>query len=114
DALEYLFTKHHVAKDREDAVAMAVNAGLDVRTNFSSPKTMILPLRAAVKNGKVSMETLNQRVREVLRVKFWLGLFDQPYVMDAEKSVQIVNNPEHKKVALRASRESLVLLKNEP
>lgn len=114
DALEYLFTKHHVAKDREDAVAQAVNAGLNVRTNFSSPATMILPLRQAVKDGKVSMETLNQRVSDVLRVKFWLGLFDNPYIMDAEKSVQTVHNPEHKKIALQASRECLVLLKNDP
>lgn len=114
DALEYLFSKHHVAKDREDAVALAVNAGMDVRTNFSSPETMILPLRQAVKDGKVSMQTLNERVRQVLRVKFWLGLFDHPYIEDAAKSVQTVNNPEHKKVALQASHECLVLLKNEP
>lgn len=113
DALEYLFTKHHVAKDREDAVAMAVNAGLNVRTNFSSPKTMILPLRKAVKDGKVSLETLNSRVRDILRVKFWVGLFDHPYVEDAKHSEKVVHNPEHKQTALRASRECLVLLKND-
>lgn len=114
DALEYLFNKHHVAKDREDAVALAVNAGLNVRTNFTKPETMILPLRQAVKDGKVSLETLNSRVRDVLRVKFWLGLFDAPYIMDADKSEKTVNDPAHKATALRASRESLVLLKNEP
>ena len=114
DALEYLFTKHHVAADQEDAVSQAVNAGLNVRTNFSSPETMILPLRKAVLEGKVSAETLNQRVREVLRVKFWLGLFDHPYIEDAEKSVRTVNDPEHKAVSLQASRECIVLLKNDP
>lgn len=113
DAMEYLFSKHHVAKDREDAVAQVVNAGMDVRTNFSSPETMILPLRKAVKDGKVSEETLNQRVKDVLRVKFWLGLFDDPYIKDAEKSVQTVHNPEHQKVSLQASRECIVLLKND-
>lgn len=113
DALEYLFSKHHVAKDREDAVAQAVNAGLDVRTNFTPPETMILPLRKDVLDGKISEETLNQRVREVLRVKFWLGLFDHPYVEDAEKSVKTVNDPEHKEVSLQASRECIVLLKND-
>lgn len=112
DAMEYLFSKHHVAKDREDAVAQAVNAGMDVRTNFSSPETMILPLRQAVKDGKVSEATLNKRVKDVLRVKFWLGLFDSPYIKDAEKSVQTVHNPEHQKVSLQASRECIVLLKN--
>jgi beta-glucosidase len=113
DALEYLFSKHHVASNREDAVAQAVNAGMNVRTNFSPPSTMILPLRKDVEDGKVSMETLNERVREVLYVKFWLGLFDHPYIEDAQKSVETVTNPEHKKVSLQASRECIVLLKNE-
>lgn len=113
DALEYLFTKHHVARDREDAVAMAVNAGLNIRTNFSSPETMILPLRQAIKDGKISEQTLNNRVRDILRVKFWLGLFDHPYIENADESVKIVKDPEHKKISLQASRECIVLLKNE-
>ncbi len=113
DAMEYLFSKHHVAKDREDAVIQAVNAGLNVRTNFSSPETMIMPLRKAVREGKISKEILNKRVADILRVKFWLGLFDDPYIKNAEQSVRIVNNPEHQKVALRASRECIVLLKND-
>jgi len=112
EALEYLFSKHGVAAGREDAVAQAVNAGMNVRTNFSPPSTMILPLRKDIGNGKVSMKTLNERVEDVLRVKFWLGLFDHPYIEDAQKSVETVNDPEHKKVSLLASRESIVLLKN--
>jgi beta-glucosidase len=113
DALEYLFGKHGVAKDRQDAVAQAVNAGLDVRTNFTPPETMILPLRKNIEEGKVSMETLNDRVRAVLRVKFWLGLFDHPYIEDAANSVATVNDPEHKNISLQASRECIVLLKND-
>lgn len=113
EALEYLFSKHGVAADREDAVAQAVNAGMNVRTNFSPPSTMILPLRKDIEDGKVSMKTLNARVKDVLRVKFWLGLFDHPYIEDAQKSVETVNDPEHKKVSLQASRESIVLLKNQ-
>jgi len=113
EAMEYLFSKHHVARDREDAVAQAVNAGMNVRTNFSAPATMILPLRKDILDGKISMQTLNERVRNVLKVKFWLGLFDHPYIEDAQKSVLTVNDPEHKKVSLQASRECIVLLKNE-
>ena len=113
DALEYLFSKHHVAADREDAVAQAVNAGMNVRTNFSPPSTMILPLRKDIEDGKISMATLNKRVKEVLYVKFWLGLFDHPYIENAQKSVETVNDPEHKKVSLQASRECIVLLKND-
>lgn len=113
DALEYLFTKHHVAKDAEDAVALAVNAGLNVRTNFTKPETMILPLRQAVKDGKISMETLDKRVADVLRVKFTFGLFDKPYIEDHRESEKVVNDTEHKKMALRASQECIVLLKND-
>src|SRR5713226_7321538 len=72
-----------------------------------------LPLRELVKEGKVSMKTLDDRVRDVLRVKFLLGMFDHPYVEDAAYAEKIVNSAEHQQVALRAARESIVLLKNE-
>jgi beta-glucosidase len=59
------------------------------------------------------MNTLDDRVRDVLRVKFLVGLFDRPYITDPEVTERIVNSAEHQKVALRAARESIVLLKNE-
>ncbi|HYJ45690.1 MAG TPA: glycoside hydrolase family 3 C-terminal domain-containing protein, partial [Pyrinomonadaceae bacterium] len=62
---------------------------------------------------KVSMKTLDDRVRDVLRVKFTVGLFDHPYVTDADATIHLVNSAEHQEVALRAARESIVLLKNE-
>jgi beta-glucosidase len=49
------------------------------------PETFINPLRSAVKNGKVSMEVLNQRVREVLYVKFWLGMLYMFFSFDGNK-----------------------------
>lgn len=114
DAMEYLLTKHHVAADMEDAVSLAVNAGMDVRCTFTGPETMILPLRKALLSGKVSPATLNERVRNILRVKFWMGLFDEPYVKDAEASVRTVRSAANEAVALQASRESIVLLRNAP
>ena len=113
EAVEFLSDKHFVASDYEDAVAMAVNAGLNVRTTFRTPESFILPLRDAVRDGKVSIETLDERVREILRVKFWLGLFDDPYRGNGEEAERIIHSPGHQAVALRAARESLVLLKNE-
>ncbi|MBS1606116.1 MAG: glycoside hydrolase family 3 C-terminal domain-containing protein, partial [Bacteroidetes bacterium] len=113
DALEYLFGKHHTAKDREDAVTQTVNAGLNVRTNFSDPGTMILPLRKAVRNGRIPMATLDDRVRDVLRVKFLTGEFDHPYVSDAAASERTLHDPGHKAIALKASHECIVLLKND-
>src|SRR6266699_2286571 len=58
------------------------------------------------------MKTLDDRVRDVLRVKFLLGMFDHPYVADADYAVKTVNSSEHQQIALRAARESIVLLKN--
>ncbi len=111
-AVEYLYNKHAVAADMKDAVRQAIQAGLNVKTNFTKPEDYILPLRELVKEGKVSMQLLNDRVRDVLRVKFIVGLFDHPYIEDAEQTLKVVNSPEHQTVALRAARESIVLLKN--
>jgi len=112
-AVEYLFNKHGVAADMKDAVRQAIQAGLNVKTNFTEPEDFILPLRELVKEGRVSLKTLDDRVRDVLRVKFLVGIFDHPYVADANGAKSIVNSLQHQQVALRAARESLVLLKNE-
>ena len=112
-AVEYLYNKHAIASDMKDAVRQSILAGLNVKTNFTRPEDFILPLRELVKEGKVSMNTLDDRVRDVLRVKFTVGLFDHPYIEDANNSKAVVNSAEHRAVALRAARESLVLLKND-
>src|SRR5215813_11088718 len=112
-AVEYLYNKHGVATDMKDAVRQSIEAGLNVKTNFTPPTDFVLPLRELIKEGKVSMKTLDDRVRDVLRVKFILGIFDHPYVEDAENSARIVNSAESRQVALRAARESIVLLKND-
>jgi beta-glucosidase len=111
DAVEFIFKKHHVAADYKDAVRQAVEAGLNVRTTFTPPEVFINPLRELVKEGKVSMQTIDSRVRDVLRVKFLVGLFDHPYVEPA-KADAVVRCTEHRQVALEAGRQSLVLLKN--
>jgi beta-glucosidase len=112
-SVEYLYNKHGVAADMKDAVRQSINAGLNVKTNFTQPDDFILPLRELVKEGKVTMKTLDDRVRDVLRVKFTLGIFDHPYVKDADATEKLVNSAEHQAVALRAARESMVLLKND-
>src|SRR5260370_22461186 len=112
-AVEYLYRKHAVAADMKDAVRQSIEAGLNVKTNFTGPNDFILPLRELVKEGKVSIKTLDDRVRDVLRVKFILGIFDHPYVADAAATERLVNSVDHQQVALRAARESIVLLKND-
>ncbi len=113
EAVEFISSKHKVANTYEDGIAQAVNAGLNIRTHFTPPADFILPLRKAVDNGKISQETLDKRVAEILRIKFWLGLFDNPYRGNGKQAEQIVHSKEHQAVSLEAARQSLVLLKNE-
>lgn len=113
EAIEFLYSKHRVATDLPDAAAQVVNAGLNVRTAFSSPENYILPLRKAIADGKISMETLDLRVADVLRVKFRLGLFDNPYRGDTISAERNVHSKEHQAISKQAALESIVLLKNE-
>lgn len=113
EAVEFISNKHKVADTYENGIAQAVNAGLNIRTHFTPPADFILPLRKAVEDGKISQETLNKRVAEILRIKFWLGLFDNPYRGNGKQAEQIVHSKEHQAVSLEAARQSLVLLKNE-
>jgi beta-glucosidase len=112
DAVEYLTSKHHVAADYKEACRQYLEAGGNVRTEFNSPSKFILPVRELVKEGKLSQAVLNDRVRDVLRVKFELGLFDGPLVADPAASDAVVHCAAHAEVAKQAARESLVLLKN--
>jgi beta-glucosidase len=113
EAVEFLVSKHRVQSNLEDAAAQVVNAGLNVRTNFSLPENFILPLRKAIADGKISEATIDSRVADVLKIKFRLGLFDNPYKGDAKQVSTIVHCEEHKAVSLKAALQSLVLLKNE-
>ena len=112
DAVEYLHSKHHTSDSMKESVRQSVEAGLNVRCTFRSPDSYVLPLRELVEEGSVSMATIDDRVRDILRVKFLVGLFDHPYQEDFAAADREVNGKENNKVALQASRESLVLLKN--
>lgn len=112
DAVEYLYTKHNIAKDMKEAVRQSVEAGLNVRCTFRSPDSFVLPLRELVKEGGLSEEVINDRVRDILRVKFLIGLFDAPYQTDLAGADDEVEKEANEAVALQTSRESVVLLKN--
>lgn len=112
DAVEYLYSKHGTAKDMKEAVKQSVEAGLNVRCTFRSPDSYVLPLRELVDEGSIPIEMINDRVRDILRVKFLIGLFDNPYQTDLAAADREVNSPENQEVSLQASRESIVLLKN--
>lgn len=113
EAVEFLYSKHKVVAGNVDGAALVVNAGLNVRTNFTLPETFIRPLRQAVAEGKVSIQTIDRRVADVLRVKFMMGLFDNPYRGDVERPEKVVHCKEHQNISMEAALKSIVLLKNE-
>lgn len=112
-AVEFIHTKHRVAPTPAEAVREAVEAGLNIRTNFTPPEAYGNLLRGLVRDGKLGMDVIDSRVRDILRVKLGLGLFDRPYVADPSAADRVVRAPEHLAVAKRAARESIILLKNE-
>jgi beta-glucosidase len=99
---------HHVAANAEDAAWKALNAGVDIE---QSDRYMYASLSEAIKDGKTTLDKLNQAVLHVLEQKFRLGLFDHPY-MDVHRA-EIVGCEAHRTLALKAACQSMVLLKND-
>ncbi|MBQ6290917.1 MAG: glycoside hydrolase family 3 C-terminal domain-containing protein [Bacteroidales bacterium] len=112
-AVEFMFSKHQIVPDMGWAAKAVLEAGLNVRTNFWQPETYVEPLREAVSDGRIAMETIDQRVREVLGVKFRLGLFDNPYTGDGVEADAKAGAARHEDFILEMARKSLILLKNE-
>ena len=112
DAVEYLHSKHHVAANMKESVRLSVEAGLNVRCTFRSPDSYVLPLRELVQEGTIPMEMIDERVRDVLKVKFLVGLFDDPYQRDYKAADEEIDCEANNVYALQASREAMVLLKN--
>ncbi len=107
--IKELMEKHHVAASKEDAARQAIEAGVDIELPYTEMYDSLIDL---VKKGVVSEKAVDKCVARVLRSKFITGLFDDPYV-DPEYAEEVYKNPEHKALALRAARESIILLKNE-
>ncbi|MGL4631023.1 MAG: glycoside hydrolase family 3 N-terminal domain-containing protein [Leadbetterella sp.] len=112
EAVEFVQTKHRTADTYKEAVRQCIEGGLNVRTHFTPPSDYILPARELVKEGKISMKTLDARVADVLRVKFELGLFDNPYTKEPKLADSIVGADKYRDFILEMARQSLILLKN--
>lgn len=98
---------HGFAADEKEVAMKAVNAGVDMEM---VSYTFVKKLPELIKEGKVKETTIDNAVRNILRIKYRLGLFDQPYV-DENKNVMYA--PAHLEAAKRAAVESAILLKNE-
>lgn len=107
-SIEGIAQTHHCAADYEDAGVMALKAGVDMDLEGNSYKHLV----NAYGKGKVTDDDINRAVRNVLRKKFEMGLFENPYV-DPKQAAQIVRNSDHRTVAREVARQCVVLLKND-
>jgi len=104
-----LHSSHRVAATPADAAALAINAGLDADlSGYGFGKALL----KAMKDGLVPAAVLDTAVARVLKVKFDMGLFENPYV-DPKVAAKLVRKPGHIALARQVARESVTLLKNE-
>jgi beta-glucosidase len=100
--------KHRTAGSKAEAAVKALEAGLDLELPQSDCFEEVLE---SVKKGLLSEKVVDEALRRILRLKFWAGLFDDPYV-DPDEAERINDCEQHRNLALRAAREGIVLLKN--
>ncbi|WP_289664819.1 glycoside hydrolase family 3 N-terminal domain-containing protein [Flavobacterium panacagri] len=102
---------HGYSKDLKEAAYAAITAGSDMDMESNAYRKNLAEL---VKEGRVSIDLVDDAVRRILRKKFELGLFDDPYkYSDPKREEKALANPEHRKAALEMAEKSIVLLKNE-
>lgn len=107
--IEHCVDQHRTAIDHKDAFKQSILAGMDMHMHGPEWVQSVVEL---VKEGHISESRIDESVRRILTIKFRLGLFEQPYG-DAKTRDKVINNPVHKQTALEATRNSIVLLKNE-
>ena len=108
-SVPYIHTKHRTAASLAEAGKKAVEAGMDVEL---PEMAAFAPMLKLAEKGGVSLEAIHACVRNVLRVKFQLGLFENPFV-NPSKAAKVCDCAEHRSLALEAGRKGIVLLKNQ-
>lgn len=102
---------HGYSKDLKAAALSAITAGSDMDMESNAYRYHLAEL---VKEGKVSIDLIDDAVKRILRKKYELGLFDDPYrYSDGKREEKALNNPENRKAALEVAQKSIVLLKND-
>ena len=108
-AIPQLQDLHHVAGNKEEAARLAIEAGVDIELPDPDCYPILVQL---IKDGKVSETAVDKAVARNLKLKFLLGLFENPYV-DPDRAGKVTNSPAHRELAAEAARRSITLLKNE-
>ncbi|CAG0947987.1 partial beta-glucosidase, partial [Anaerolineae bacterium] len=109
-AISMLYDYHRVAGDEAHAAYLALNAGIDVE--LPTTKCYGSPLMQAVQSGLVSESLIDTAVERILRKKFELGLFENPYV-DVDRVLSVYVTPAQRQLARQIAQQSIVLLKND-
>jgi len=107
-SIKMLYTFHHVAADEKEAAVQALEAGIDIE--LPEIDCYGEPLLQAVREEKISEDVIDEAVSRILKAKFLLGLFENPYV---DVKAASFDTSEDRALALEAARESMVLLKND-
>ena len=107
--IEHCVDQHRTAANNKEAFYQSIMAGMDMHMHGPEWQTAVVEL---VKEGRIPENRIDESVKRILTVKFRLGLFEHPY-SDVKTRDRVINDPEHKRTALEASRNSIVLLKNE-
>lgn len=107
--VDQLFNKHFVCSDAAEAAMTAFNAG--VQYEFPQGNLYKL-LPGLIKKEKIKMKDIDRAVKQILEFKFSLGLFENPYV-DEKEAIAVSRSESHRKLALKAAHESVVMLKND-
>jgi beta-glucosidase len=113
DAVNRMVTRQHASPNQEDAGKRSINAGMDFECPSSWKDYCFRFLPALVKSGQVKEAVLDSAVARVLRNKFIMGLFEQPYIKLTTENEKLTDHINHGKIALKAAEEGMILLKNE-
>lgn len=111
-AVRMLHTCHYAARSDREAIKMGIEAGVDMQLYDYPHEEYQNTLIDLVKSGEITEETVNISCSRILRVKFMLGLFENPFT-DESLSEKVVNSQEHKEAALEVAEKSICLLKNQ-
>lgn len=106
--IEHCVDQHRTAANNKEAFYQSIMAGMDMHMHGPEWQTAVVEL---VREGRIPESRIDESVRRILTVKFRMGLFEHPY-SDMKTRDRVINDPEHKRTALEAARNSIVLLKN--
>ena len=106
--IEHCVDQHRTAANNKEAFYQSIMAGMDMHMHGPEWQKAVVEL---VREGRIPESRIDESVRRILTVKFRMGLFEHPY-SDVKTRDCVINDPEHKRTALEASRNSIVLLKN--